>query len=200
MHILLTGFEPFGNKRENSSWAAAKEVAARGVYGLQVEQLPVSFSRVAGALRSAVERHRPEVIILLGQSGKAPKISLERVALNMMDSEMGDNDGFVPDEEPIDPEGQAALFTSLPIKRLRKAIEAEGVEAKVSNSAGVYVCNRAYYEALTLCKEQPHLRALFVHVPYFEGQWGVGDGDATMSIEKIIKAIQTLINNLTPNE
>mgnify|MGYP003554454037 FL=1 len=87
----------------------------------------------------------------------------------MMDSALGDNDGVKPDEEPIYKGEESALFTLLPIKRLRSAIEAKGINVKISNSAGLYVCNRAYYEALRLCKERA-MQAIFVHLPLYEGQ------------------------------
>ena len=90
MRLLLTGFEPFGGYAENSSWEVAKAVASCGVLGVEViaEQLPVSFHRVEAMLRTFVERHRPDVIIMLGQSALTDRVKLERVALNMMDSRM----------------------------------------------------------------------------------------------------------------
>ena len=197
MHkILITGFEPFGEYAENSSWAVAEKVAACGIEGVVIEQLPVSFARVGEILRRAVERHSPDLVIMLGQSGATDRVKLERVALNMMDSTMGDNDGAKPDEEPIYEGEENALFTSLPIKRLRKAIEAQGVAVKISNSAGLYVCNCTYYEALRLCKERA-MQAIFVHLPLFEGQEQPENSEKpTMPLEDMAKAIQTTINEI----
>lgn len=154
--VLITGFEPFGEYSENSSWEVAQKVASCAVKGAEVvaEQLPVSFARAGTVLRSAIELHTPDLVIMLGQSGTTDRVKLERVALNMMDSSNGDNDGTKPNEEPIYKEEDNALFTSLPIKQLRSAIEGQGIAVKISNSAGLYVCNRTYYEALRMCKEQ----------------------------------------------
>ena len=157
------------------------------------EQMPVSFELVATALRNAAEKHHPDLVIMLGQSGGSDRVKLERVTLNMMDSKLADNDGVIPNEEPINPNTSAALFTNMPIKSLRTAIEEQGVAVKISNSCGLYVCNRLYYEALLLCQEQPQIRAIFVHLPFYEGQPSAKLGKPTMPLDDMARAIQTII-------
>lgn len=198
MRLLLTGFEPFGGYAENSSWEVAKAVASCGVLGVEViaEQLPVSFHRVEAMLRTFVERHCPDVIIMLGQSALTDRVKLERVALNMMDSRMGDNDGYKPSEEAIYEGENNALFTTLPIKQLHRVITENNIPAKISNSAGLYVCNRTYYGALRLCKECT-ARAIFVHLPLFEGQVTDKNNAMKMPLEDMIKAIEIIINEVT---
>lgn len=195
--ILITGFEPFGDYAENSSWEAVKKVASFGVFNADIatECLPVSFVRAPMTLREAIDRHTPDVVIMLGQSATANCIKLERVALNMMDSAMGDNDGAKPDEEPIDEDGVTALFTSIPIKILRSAIEAKGINVKISNSAGLYVCNRTYYEGLRICRERG-ARAIFVHLPLYEGQTSPHRDKKNMPLGDMCRAIQTIIEEI----
>ena len=197
MRVLLTGFEPFGNYKENSSWAVAEKVAACGVNNAEVMAccLPVSFARVGAALRRAVEEYRPDAVAMLGQSAGIDYIKLERIAINMMDSASSDNDGYIPEEEPICTGGDAALFTNVDIKELRTILEDSGIAAKVSNSAGLYVCNRLYYEALTICKEAPGMKALFVHVPFYEGQ-SATEGKSAMPLDDMVKAIKTIIHKI----
>ncbi|MBR4849898.1 MAG: pyroglutamyl-peptidase I, partial [Alistipes sp.] len=187
----------FGEYSENSSWAVAQRVASCGVEGAEVvaAQLPVSFARVGEVLRSAIELHTPDFVIMLGQSGTTDRVKLERVALNMMDSAVGDNDGATPDEEPIYKGEESALFTSLPIKRLHSAIDEKGIAVKISNSAGLYVCNRTYYEALRMCKERA-MQAIFVHLPLFDGQQPQNNKKMTMPLENMVKAIQTIIEEI----
>ena len=196
--VLLTGFEPFGGYTDNSSWEVARQVASCGVKGVEVvaEQLPVSFARVGEVLRSAIELHTPDLVIMLGQTTTTDCVRLERVALNMMDSAMGDNDGVKPDEEPIYKGEESALFTSSPIKKLRSAIEAQGIAVKITNSAGLYVCNRAYYEALRLCREREGLQAIFVHLPLYEGQALPQRDKKTMSLGDMCRAVQTIIEEI----
>lgn len=195
--ILLTGFEPFGGYCENSSWAVAVKVSALDVEGVVAEQMPVSFNRVGVALREAVKRHKPDVIMMLGQSALTDAVKLERVAINLMDSANADNDGYQPNEEPIYQGENNALFTTLPIKQLRDAVEQLGTPAKLSSSAGLYVCNRLYYEALRLC-QGTSMQALFVHLPLYDGQQHspVG-GKQTLPLENMTNAIYTIIKTLT---
>jgi pyroglutamyl-peptidase len=197
MRVLVTGFEPFGKFSENSSWEVAQRVTSCGVEGAEVvaAQLPVSFARVGEVLRSAIELHTPDLVIMLGQSGTTDRVKLERVALNMMDSAMGDNDGVKPDEEPIYEGEERALFTSLPIKRLRSAIEAQGIAVKISNSAGLYVCNRTYYEALRMCKERA-MQAIFVHQPLCEEQTSHQTDKKSMPLGEMCRAVQTIIEEI----
>ena len=120
MHkILVTCFEPFGIYSDNSSRAVANKMVDLHLEGVAIEQMPVSFQRVAAAFNKAIEKHQPEVIIMLGQSSLATAVKLERVALNLMDSSKGDSDGYKPDEVPIHCGEHEAMFTTLPIKKRR---------------------------------------------------------------------------------
>lgn len=133
---------------------------------------------------------------MLGQSTVTDRIKLERVALNMMDSAMGDNDGVKPDEDPIYSGEESALFTSLPIKHLRSAIEEQDIAVKISNSAGLYVCNCTYYEALRLCKERA-MQAIFLHLPLFdEQQQPQNIKKPTIPLADMVRAIQTIIKEI----
>ena len=197
--VLLTGFEPFGKYSENSSWAVAEKVAACvGVVDAEViaRRLPVSFAGVGIALRRAVQECHPDVIIMLGQCAGIDYIKLERIAINMMDATTPDNDGYLPDEEPICATGAAALFTNTDIKDLRRVVEELGIPAKVSNSAGLYVCNRTYYEALRLCNERPGMKALFVHLPLYEGQSSAAEEQPTMPLDDMAMVIEKIIHKI----
>lgn len=149
-NVLLTGFEPYWTYSENSSWVVAQEVAKCQLTGISLctEQMPVSFARVKEAVGAAIQKHSPDLIIMLGQSGGGDRIKLERVAINLMDSKLPDNDGYIPNEAEIHKDGIPALFTNTEIKSLKDSVEAQGVRVKISNSCGLYVCNRLYYEAL----------------------------------------------------
>ena len=118
----------------------------------------------------------------------------------MMDATTPDNDGYLPDEEPICATGAAALFTNTDIKDLRRVVEELGIPAKVSNSAGLYVCNRTYYEALRLCNERPGMKALFVHLPFYDGQPSATAGQPTMPLDKMVKAVRIIISNMMQKE
>ena len=195
MRVLVTGFEPYWDYTINSSWTVACEVNKLCISDVEVivRQMPVRFAAVADALKEAVKECQPDFILMLGQSGGSDRIKLERVALNMMDARLADNDGIIPDNQPIDKEGEAAFFTNVPIKEILSALNDEGIMSKISNSCGLYVCNRLYYEALKITKEFPNIVSLFVHLPFFEGQPTAKTGKPTMPITEMIKAISTII-------
>ncbi len=198
MKVLVTGFEPFLQNRQNSSWAVAEKVAAFRIDGVLIvaEQLPVSFDRVGDRLRELVAKHSPNLIILLGQAGGIDYVKVERVALNLMDAQKADNDGYIPDEEPININAPTALFTSTPIKSLVAELERKGIPVKLSNSCGLYVCNRTYFEALTICNETPGVQALFVHLPYYKGQTLPDDSLPTLSLNTMAEAVQIIIEKI----
>lgn len=198
MKILITGFEPFGSNNENSSWVVANKVATQNTFGIDIalELMPVSFRSVAKTLRTAVTRQNPDLLIMLGQAGSSDKVRLERIAINMMDARNADNDGFIPDEEPINTETPVALFTNTDIKQLYNAIAEQSIPVKISNSCGLYVCNRIYYEALMLCNEINKMKAIFVHLPLYDGQRDANENQHTLPLDKMEKAINVIINKL----
>ena len=197
MKILLTGFEPFGNLDSNSSWEVTSKIACHHFeeHTVCVEQLPVSFNRVGDVLSKAIQTYRPDFVLMLGQSGGAEKIKLERVALNMMDAKKTDNDCFMPSELPIDKDGENAYFTNAPIKEMLEEIEKAEIPSMISNSCGLYVCNCTYYKALSYCIDKG-IKCLFVHLPYYDGQNGIPEGKAMLDLNIMVKAIEIIIKTI----
>ena len=174
MRILLTGFEPFGGEPINSSQATVKAVDSDEFSDVEIVSrlLPVSFKRSGITICELIDEIEPDVVIMLGQSGKSDCIKIERIAVNLMDAKKPDNDGYTPDEDCIVSDGPSAYFSSFPVKHLWNQLDINGIPAKVSNSAGLYVCNTAYFNALhhvsILGKE---IKAVFVHLPKISKQW-----------------------------
>lgn len=190
MKFLITGFEPFGGDSTNSSQETVKAVSCDGVDDAEVVTgiLPVSFKRVEEAISGLIDEADPDVVVMLGQSGKSDCIKIERVALNLMDSSKGDNDGYFPDEEAICPDAPIAYFTKMPVKALRDCLMRSGIPAKVSNSAGLYVCNATYFATLNLIATTGrNTKALFIHLPRVSEEWPVG---------RMTEAIRQLMGNI----
>jgi pyroglutamyl-peptidase len=68
--------------------------------------------------------------------------------VNLFDFPLPDNDGAQPVDVPIEPDGPAAYFATLPVRRIAEARQAAGIPGSVSESAGLYLCNAALYSAL----------------------------------------------------
>ena len=98
----------------------------------------------------------------------------------MMDSSKGDNDGYIPNEEIIYDNQPLALQTPLPIKELERFCADNIQPVQVSNSAGLYICNRVYYEAL-----YAKHKAIFIHVP------------KNMVATDVVKVVDILLDKLT---
>ena len=190
MRFLLTGFEPFGGDAINSSQETVRAVACGEFGDIEVitDILPVSFNRVEKVLCGLIDETDPDVVIMLGQSGLSDCIKIERVALNLMDSVNGDNDGYMPNEEIICPDAPPAYFTQLPVKKLRDCLIQIGIPAKTSSSAGLYVCNRTYFAALHhIASTGKNTKAVFIHLPKISDEWPA---------ERMKAAIMQIINNI----
>lgn len=161
MRVLVTAFEPFGGAETNITQSILSLLPdSFADWAVKKVCLPVSFKRAPIVLREAIATYSPDLVIMLGQCPAGENIRLERFAINMMDSTKADNDGYIPNEETIYAHQPLALQTPLPIKELDRFCADNVQPVQVSNSAGLYVCNRVYYEALYL-----HQQAIFMHVP-----------------------------------
>ena len=143
---------------------------------------------------TAIERHRPSLVICVGQAGGRAHLSVERVAINVDDARIADNAGERPIDEPIAVAGPPAYFTTLPVKAMVGAMRAAGVPAEVSNSAGTYVCNHLMYGVLHyLAASGRSARAGFIHVPYSEEQVLDKAAIPAMSIVTMARGVEAAI-------
>ncbi|AHL23369.1 pyroglutamyl-peptidase I [Thermococcus nautili] len=197
MKVLVTGFEPFGGEEINPSWEAVKALPEElnGATLLKV-QLPVSFTRVREILPRLITKERPDIVLLTGQAGGRPNVTVERVAINVMDSTMPDNDGFKPEDEPVFEGAPDAYFATIPIKAVVKALRKAGIPAGVSNTAGTYVCNTAMFTALhTIAVSGMETKAGFIHVPFSHAQV-LEKPRPSMAQETINEAIRKALESL----
>lgn len=190
MRVLLTGFEPFGGSYINSSWETAYNIGQLAISGVEMKvvQLPVSFISSGKLIRNLLQTHKPDALVMLGQRGKGQNIDIERIAVNMMDSVNPDNDGFSPRELPIVENGSNAYFSNMSVKTLKNALENANIPSKVSNSAGLYVCNCTYYHALSeIFDSELQTKAVFVHLPKLGKDF---------TIELLVESIKKIIEEI----
>lgn len=191
MKILVTGFDPFESEPINPSWEAVRRLPDT-VDGAQIVklQIPTSFSRSADVVRAAILEHDPDVIVNVGQAGGRFAVSPERVAINVNDGRIPDNDNEQPIDEPIQPDGPPAYFTTLPVKAMVAAMRQAGVPAAVSNTAGTFVCNHIFYSTQYLIeREFPGKHSGFIHVPYIPAQVVDKPTAPSLSLDDIVTAL-----------
>jgi pyroglutamyl-peptidase len=192
--VLVTGFDPFGGSAINPSWQAVEALHGRELAGHRVvaAQLPTIFGAAVERLEALMEQHRPGLVLCTGQAGGRPALSLERVAINVDDARIPDNAGAQPVDLPVVDGGPAAYFTTLPIKAMLQALQAAGVRAEVSQTAGTFVCNHTFYCLMHLLA-QPRwygVRGGLVHVPWLPGQ-----GQPSMRLEEIVRGLELAIGS-----
>ena len=201
MNLLVTGFEPFAGSSVNPSQQIAAALAEARFDGVRIctAILPVDGAAAPAAAIAALQRHAPDVVICLGQATGRSVISLERVAINLLDYGIPDNTGRLVVDEPVVAGGPAAYFTTLPVRDMLAAIRATGVPAELSLSAGAYLCNQVMYAVLhhSAVHALP-VRAGFVHVPPLPEQAASHPRpQPSMSLETMVKGVSAAILALT---
>ncbi|GKU84756.1 hypothetical protein NCCP28_41520 [Niallia sp. NCCP-28] len=144
--ILLTGFEPFGGELVNPALEAVKAFsgACMGEYDIQIEKIPTVFDLSITHLVKTIEEVDPDLIICVGQAGGRTDITVERIAVNVNDARIPDNNGNQPIDTEVILGGPAAYWSTLPIKAMVKEMNKKGIPASVSHTAGTFVCNHLF--------------------------------------------------------
>lgn len=202
MKILVTGFEPFGGETRNPS-AEVVELLPETIGNAELIKLilPVARGRASTAIQNAVEKFRPDAVLSIGQAGGRTAISVERVAVNLDDYRIPDNDGNQPTDEPVVPNGPDGYFCTAPVKEMVSAIQAAGIPVQQSLSAGTFVCNHVMYATLHfLATQYPGTKFGFLHIPYLPEQVANKPGMPSMSLETVTRAVEIAIVSIAEQE
>ena len=194
MKIIVTGFDPFGGEKINPSIECVKALPEiEGVELIRLE-LPTVFKESAKRLNEVINDVKPDAVLSVGQAGGRPGITMERIAINVDDARIPDNISQQPIDEAIQLDGEAAYFTTLPIKRIVKAIREAGISAEVSNSAGTFVCNHIMYQSLfAATKADKPFKAGFMHIPFIPEQT---TDKPSLPLEESTRALQIAIETI----
>lgn len=201
MKVLITGFDPFGGESINPALEAVK-LLPDTISGAQIIKLeiPTVFRKSLDKIEEAMEMHKPNIVISIGQAGGRFQITPERVAINIDDARIKDNEGNQPIDIKIYEDGEAAYFSNLPIKAMVEEIKNNGIPAAVSNTAGTFVCNHVMYGILYLIdKKYPEAKGGFIHVPYIPAQTLDKADKPAMNINDIAKGLELAIKAAVEN-
>jgi pyroglutamyl-peptidase len=190
--ILLTGFEPFGTATSNPSGEIIKQISGENIV---TAILPVAYAQSAEQLLSLIEQHKPDVVICLGQAEGRTHITPEKVAINLDDARLADNEGVFRSDVKILEDGPDAYFSTLPVKDMVEAMKARGIPAVVSLSAGAFLCNHVFYVAQNKFAGTK-VRSGFVHVPLMDSQGPEFPGLPTMPLDQMVIAVRAMLEVL----
>lgn len=169
--VLVTGFSPFLGETINPSAVLLNWIQSE--FGARVDTilLPVSFRQAPEIVFQHLHEKDYDIILLLGQAGGRARVSLERVALNWLESDHPDEDAFTPQQGVILPGGTSALFSSLPLTDWKEKLLKRNLPVEISLSAGGYVCNYLYYRTHQWLQQNGKGTSIcFIHVPYLPEQ------------------------------
>ena len=192
--LLITGFDPFGGESINPSWEAVKLLPDTiGNYAVTKMEIPTVFGKAADIVLAECENLCPNVIICVGQAGGRSAITPEVIGINLRDARIADNEGNQPVNVPVVEGGAAAFFATLPIRKMVEDINAEGIPAALSYSAGAFVCNDVLYTLLNKF-DGTKTKVGFIHVPFLPEQ--AKDGVFGMPLEQIRDALHIAVKAL----
>ena len=189
MRVLVTGFEPFGGEAINASLEAVRRLPPRaGALEIVTAELPTSYAHSAAALEAAIARAQPGIVLCVGQAGEHATLCVERVAINLQEADIADNDGARPADAPVVPGGPAAYLATLPVRAAVAELHAAKLPAQLSMSAGTFVCNHVFYNLMHLARLRGHaFLGGFLHVPRLPQQ--APPGAPSLPLADIVRGI-----------
>jgi pyroglutamyl-peptidase len=197
--LLLTGFEPFGGSGINVSEMVVRKLAEKqpiGMIRIIPKILPVDKNRAPQDLLQMLQASHPDVVLCLGEATRRAVISIERIAVNLMDFRIPDNQGNQSVDEPILSDGPPAYFSTLPSRKIFRAIQAAGIPVELSMSAGTYICNQVFYCLLNyLDTMKLGVSGGFIHIPALPSQAAnTIPPYPSMAFETSLVAVEAAIN------
>ena len=194
MKILLTGFEPWAEWSSNPSGGVAESLDGTSIGGCEVVSavLPVVHGADIDRVASLISEHEPVAVVCLGLHGSASALHVERVGINLKVI-----DGV---DYPIVEGGPDAYFSTLPTRAMVQRMEDVKVPARLTYSAGTFLCNHIMYSVLHLVAEDD-LPAGFIHVPPTpELVAELGRSQSSMALETIrtgvVAGVTAVVENI----
>lgn len=196
MKILVTGFEAFDGDSVNPSAELVARLAEETFDGAAINHLilPCAFKPLERILREAIVAGQPDLVIGFGLATGRNEISIERVAINLVDARIPDNLGDAPIDEPVAFGGPAAYFSTLPIKNALHAVREAGLPAAISQTAGTFVCNATFYLARHIAETGKAMpRVGFVHVPCLPDMPAARGGAPALRLDDMVMAGRSVL-------
>ena len=196
--ILISGFEPFDGADINPSAEVVESLEKDPPPGIDLATtiLPVETGVAAERLLSMIEECGADIVLMLGEARGRSVISIEQVAINLLDFSIPDNAGLQVQDTRIVDAGPDAIFATLPVRALVKALQDQEIPAERSLSAGSYLCNELSYRVLERSRRQDGSAspiAGFIHLPSLPSPSNTG---MNMPLDLEVRAVRLIISRL----
>ena len=165
--IVVAGFRSFPGVPDNPSQRVVETLEAfPGILSRSAEfhLLETAYAAIPPVLE-VILAQPPAVLVLTGFSALAEGFKLERRASNQCSPKFADAHGFFPPKNS-GAEVDLRENRSCDVAAIEAALRAAGFPCQLSDDAGEYVCNNAYYVALTrIAANGLPTKVVFVHLP-----------------------------------
>lgn len=196
--VLVTGFDPFGGEKVNPALEAIKLLKGKRTdnYSIEICEIPTVFKRSIETLSNAIQSSHPDIVICIGQAGGRSSITVERVAINVDDARIPDNEGNQPIDIPVIAGGPVAYWSTLPIKAMVKNMQEKGIPASISQTAGTFVCNHIFYGLMNRIEQNKSssIKGGFIHIPFLPEQTVHRPASPSMSLDMIVSGLEIAID------
>lgn len=196
--ILLTCFDAFGKNSLNSSLEVISEIDDNRIEKII---LPTKFHESFKILEDKIKITNPSTILMFGQAGGRPSISFEKIALNVIDTKIPDNNNLKLINKKIENESPDGLFTNVDLKKIINWLNNKKIPCYISYTAGTYVCNYLYYSVLNyIMLYNQSIKAVFVHLPYITEQVVNQPNIPSAAKSFLVDFVNEIINYFSGNE
>ena len=200
--VLITGFEPFGKYKINTSQTIIDSIPDRLLVTdpwqeQRLEQISDLLVEVETMLLT-VDSHGSnfvadllkqgnqwDVILHLGLCSDCDYIRIETLAKNILNMDIPDNSGRQVSNVKL---GKEVINCNKDL--VNRLMQPQFVGAELSVDAGAFICNETYYQTLSMLQEIGKFESipcLFVHLP--ENLTGVVDDEVRVITNLIAKII-----------
>lgn len=194
--VLITGFDPFGGEKINPALESIKKLDgfSSNDFCTYIKEIPTVFFSSIKALTHTLEEIQPDIVILVGQAGGRSDLSIERVAININDARIPDNDGNQPIDTEVVINGPVAYWSGLPIKAIVSNLNKNGIPSSISHAAGTFVCNHLFYGLMHYINQKnASIQGGFIHIPFLPEQIAENPGKPSMSLGTIVSGLKLAI-------
>ncbi|KAI4466962.1 protease family c15 pyroglutamyl-peptidase i-related [Holotrichia oblita] len=191
--VLITGFGPFHGHNVNASWEAVKLVPSESIKEADVivQEIPVIYNVVDSVVPQLWEKYNPSLVIHVGVSAEARKITIEsqahRTGYVRVDCTGKEHQ---TKEVCTVTEGLDCIKPGLDVGEICNFINRNTqIKACVSQNAGRYLCEYIFYKSLSIDFQ----KTLFIHVPPLDNPYTAEE--LATALRAIVRCALQQLNN-----